>query len=73
MNERAKIITKQALTLSAEERERLYETLLLSLQEGSERDDAEFRDEIRSRREAFLSGEISARPFEDILRERLDK
>ncbi len=73
MNERAKIITEQALTLSAEERERLYEILLLSLQEGSERDDAEFRDEIRSRREAFLSGEISARRFEDILRERLDK
>jgi hypothetical protein len=49
--------------LSAEERERLYETLLVSLQEGSDRDEAEFRDEIRSRREAFLSGEISARPF----------
>jgi hypothetical protein len=69
MNERAKIITEQALALSAEERERLYETLLLSLQEGSEQDEAEFREEIRSRREAFLSGEISAQPFEDILRE----
>jgi hypothetical protein len=73
MNERAKIITEQALALSAEERERLYEALLLSLQEGSARDEAEFRDEIRSRREGFLSGEITARPFEDILRERLDK
>lgn len=46
-------------------------TLLLSLQERSERDEADFREEIRSRREAFLSGEMSARPFEDILRERL--
>ncbi len=52
---------------------RLYETLLLSLQERSERDEADFREEIRSRREAFLSGEMSARPFEDILRERLGK
>ena len=64
MNERAKIITEQALALSAEERERLYETLLL---------EADFREEIRSRREAFLSGEMSARPFEDILRERPGK
>ena len=64
MSERAKIITEQALALSAEERERLYETLLL---------EADFREEIRSRREAFLSGEMSARPFEDILRERLGK
>ena len=48
----------------AEERERLYETLLL---------EADFREEIRSRREAFLSGEMSARPFEDILRERPGK
>ena len=64
MNERAKIITEQALALSAEERERLYETLLL---------EADFREEIRSRREAFLSGEMSARPFADILRERPGK
>jgi hypothetical protein len=71
MNERSKLITEQALALSADERERLYETLLLSLQERSERDEADFREEIRSRREAFLSGEMSARPFEDILRERL--
>ncbi len=71
MSERAKIITEQALALPREERERLCETLLLSLQERSERDEADFREEIRSRREAFLSGEMSARPFEDILRERL--
>ena len=64
MSERAKLITEQALALSAEERERLYETLLL---------EADFREEIRSRREAFLSGEMSARPFEDILRERPGK
>ncbi|MFY9875536.1 MAG: addiction module protein [Rhodomicrobium sp.] len=73
MSERAKLITEQALALSVEERERLYETLLLSLQEGSEQDEAEFREEIHSRREAFLSGEMSARPFEDILRERPGK
>ena len=71
MNERSKLITEQALALSADERERLYETLLLSLQERNERDEADFREEIRSRREAFLSGEMSARSFEDILRERL--
>ena len=47
MSERAKLITEQALALSVEERERLYETLLLSLQEGSEQDEAEFREEIR--------------------------
>ena len=57
MNERSKFITEQAVALSADERERLYETLLLSLQERSERDEADFREEIRSRREAFLSGE----------------
>jgi hypothetical protein len=73
MNERSELVTEQALALSAEERERLYETLLLSLQEGSERNEADFRDEIRSRREAFLSGEMSARCFEDILRERRGK
>lgn len=73
MSGRAKIITEQALALTAEERERLYETLLLSLQDKNERDEAEFREEIRSRREAFLSGEMSARPFADILRERLVK
>ena len=44
MSERAKLITEQALALSVEERERLYETLLLSLQEGSEQDEAEFRE-----------------------------
>ena len=73
MNERAKIITEQALALTAEEREHLYETLLLSLQDKNERDEAEFREEIRSRREAFLSGEMAARPFADILSERLAK
>jgi hypothetical protein len=69
MNERAKIIAEQALALPAEEREELCETLLISLQ--GEQDEAEFAEEIRRRREAFKAGEMSARPFEDILRERL--
>jgi Putative addiction module component len=73
MDERAKIITGQALSLSASEREQLYETLLISLQEASEEDDARLREEIRDRREAYKSGDLSARPFEEILRERLAK
>ncbi len=73
MNERAKIIAEQALSLPASEREQLCETLLLSLQDLSEQDEAEFRKEIRRRREAFQSGGMSARPFEDILGERLAK
>jgi hypothetical protein len=73
MNERARIITEQALPLPAEEREELYETLLISLQEASEEDEAGFIKEICSRREAYKSGEMPARPFEEILRERLAK
>jgi putative addiction module component (TIGR02574 family) len=73
MNERAKVITEQALSLSARERERLHEDLLLSLQDGGEQDEAEFKEEIRRRREAFKSGQMLARPFEDILSERLGK
>ncbi|MGO9173295.1 MAG: addiction module protein [Rhodomicrobium sp.] len=73
MNERAKVITEQALALPASERERLCEALLVSLQDLSEQDEAEFKEEIRRRREAFKSGEMSGRPFEDILRERLAK
>jgi putative addiction module component (TIGR02574 family) len=73
MNDRAKVITEQALSLSFSERERLYEELLLSLQDVGEQDEAEFKEEIRRRREAVKSGAMSARPFEDILRERLAK
>ncbi len=73
MNERAKIIAEQALALPADEREELCEALLISLQNASEQDEAEFAEEIRRRREAFKAGEMSARPFEDILRERLAK
>ncbi len=73
MTDREKHITEQALSLTASERERLCEALLVSLQDGSEQDAAEFREEIRRRREAYRAGELVARPFEDILRERLAK
>jgi putative addiction module component (TIGR02574 family) len=74
MNERIRIITEQALALPASERERLYEALLISLQGGAtEEDEAALGEEVRRRREAFKSGEMSARPFEDILQERLAK
>ncbi len=73
MNERAKIITEQALALSASEREALQEALLVSLGDVSEQEETEFREELRGRREAYKAGEISARPFEDILRERLSQ
>ncbi len=74
MTERARIITEQALGLPASERERLYEALLISLQgSATEEDEAAVREEVRSRREAFKSGEMSARPFEEVLLERSAK
>ena len=74
MNDRVRIITEQALALPADERERLNEALLISLQSGvTPEDEAALREEIQRRREAYRSGELSARPFEDILQERLAK
>jgi putative addiction module component (TIGR02574 family) len=73
MNERTKIITEQALSLSASEREELCEALLISLQDASEEDETRLKEEVRGRREAYKAGEMIARPFEDILRERLAK
>ncbi len=74
MTERVRIITEQALALPADERERLCEALLMSLQgSATEEDEAALREEIERRREAYKAGELSARPFEDILQERLAK
>jgi putative addiction module component (TIGR02574 family) len=73
MTEREKLITEQALSLSASERERLGEALLISLLDVNEQDGTAFREEIQRRREAYKAGEMTARPFEDILRERLAK
>ncbi len=74
MTERVRILTEQALALPASERERLCEALLISLQGSvNEEDEAALREEVQRRREAYKSGELSARPFEEILEERLAK
>jgi putative addiction module component (TIGR02574 family) len=73
MNDKVKIITEEALALPPDERERLYEALLVSLETPPQEEEAELASEIRARREAFAAGEMPARPFDEILEERLWK
>jgi hypothetical protein len=70
MQDSLRHITEQALALSPGERETLQEILLLSLTALTETEEADFIAEITDRREAFLRGELPARPFADILSER---
>ncbi|MBC8051016.1 MAG: addiction module protein [Chitinophagales bacterium] len=73
MSARVNTIREQALSLPPEERERLYEALLVSLDGRSDQDHADFIAELRERRKAFVNGELTARPFDKILIERLRK
>jgi putative addiction module component (TIGR02574 family) len=67
MNERAKIITEQALSLPREEQEALYHALAesLGLPDGSIEE--AWLDEAESRIEAYDRGELSSVTLEEMI------
>jgi hypothetical protein len=67
------MIRRQSKALYSLPRRSGSKAFFLSLQGGSEQDETEFKEEIQRRRQAFKSGEMPARPFEEILRKRLGK
>ena len=68
MNAKVKALSEQARQLAPEERIQLVEDLLSSLNPVDPEIDKALAEEARDRFEAYLRGDMSATPFEDVLK-----
>ena len=67
MTDAAKILSKQARSLSPDERLELVDDLLASLDEGDAKIDALWAREAEDRLAAYRRGEIKAIPLQEVL------
>ena len=67
MTDAAKILSKQARSLSPDERLELVDDLLASLDEGDAKIDALWTSEAEDRLAAYRRGEIKAIPLQEVL------
>ena len=73
MNERAKIITQQALSLSRDEQEALYRALAESLGKLDADIDNAWLDEAENRLAAYDRGEIASVTLEEMIEARKER
>ena len=67
MNTKTKALSQEARKLSPEERVKLVEDVLSSLDPIDPEIDRLWAEEVRDRLAAYLRGELKATPFEEIL------
>jgi hypothetical protein len=67
MNTKTKALSEEARKLNPEERIKLVEEVLSSLDPVDPEIDRLWAEEARDRLSAYLRGELKARPFEEIL------